>query len=862
MKLSQLARCEALVLGSGIEAMVCALTQAARGRQTMLITASTCLYAEHDQTGDLRLPDLPPAWMRLLYPADVTDDRGLLHPDRLKRHGESLMASHGVSLLYACQVLAAQDHAATVAHKSGLYAVAYQEVFDCRELALDGADCFCLHVMEQGVMRQIEVHCASALDTPDDQAARYEAALDALPAGATPARGGVLASRRAGLALTEAAERGERRSHGERRQESWMDACPRVNPFYPDVADACVPVPATDACDVLVVGGGTAGAAAALYCARQGLRTRLIDMNHMLGGTATVGGVSTYWFGKRGGATAEIDRLVDDCYRRHGLPRRAGLWCQDDVFLPDLKAHVLLRACLEAGVEVRFDCIACGVQPMEAGRRGVYYAWRGAPVLTQADMVIDCTGDGDVCVLAGAAHTYGNSQDGMTYWGSLAQYTAPDAYRNNFSTMVHVGDPLDYTRFILQGRGLGGDLYDHGRYVATRETRHIHGMATITLEDILSMRPVGDPLYACYSNYDPKGRLTAEVCYFGLLPPNQEIFVPRGAVIPVDGQGKPLEGLLIGGKAISCTHDAFPGLRMQPDLQRQGLALSALAGCCVRQHVQAWQAEGAAEQILALGGDWQACPDVRPKPLSEVIAGLTGDEPWEWLDDAVTAVAQEPPAIAQIMMAPPEEAVPLLRERYAASEGALRLVLARLLLWHRADDGAQDVLAAIWAMLRQTEGLPRRRGSLNYGQLLPDHGLMPEMVYLLNSLSRAPGVDILPVMEEILSRLEAAERDWHDLRAGIYCYGECFAWIALRRRDATLVPLIRRVLRLSELQRDPEDALLRERFHMLRLALNHALYILGDDEGAQALRDYLSDDRRPLAYAADRLLQSKSSPGR
>src|SRR5690606_3488975 len=43
--------------------------------------------------------------------------------------------------------------------------------------------------------------------------------------------------------------------------------------------------------DVLVCGGGSAGAVAAIQAARAGTRTLLIEANGMLGGTTTVGGV-------------------------------------------------------------------------------------------------------------------------------------------------------------------------------------------------------------------------------------------------------------------------------------------------------------------------------------------------------------------------------------------------------------------------------------------------------------------------------------------------------------------------------------------------------------------------------------------
>ena len=45
-------------------------------------------------------------------------------------------------------------------------------------------------------------------------------------------------------------------------------------------------------CDVVVIGGGTAGVFAAISAAKNGVKTMLVEKNSTLGGTVTTGGVN------------------------------------------------------------------------------------------------------------------------------------------------------------------------------------------------------------------------------------------------------------------------------------------------------------------------------------------------------------------------------------------------------------------------------------------------------------------------------------------------------------------------------------------------------------------------------------------
>jgi hypothetical protein len=96
--------------------------------------------------------------------------------------------------------------------------------------------------------------------------------------------------------------------------------------------------------DVVVIGGGTSGAPAALGAARSGARTLVIEYLDELGGVGTAGLISKYWYGHRTGFTAEINKA---------------LGVKDD-WWPMQKSEWLRAELLKNGAEVWFGSFGCG----------------------------------------------------------------------------------------------------------------------------------------------------------------------------------------------------------------------------------------------------------------------------------------------------------------------------------------------------------------------------------------------------------------------------------------------------------------------------------------------------------------------
>jgi hypothetical protein len=67
----------------------------------------------------------------------------------------------------------------------------------------------------------------------------------------------------------------------------------------------------------------------------------------------------------------------------------------------------------DAGVRFLFHSLATGVIGDDRVR-GVVFETKSGPIVLEADVVIDCTGDGDIAAAAGAPYQVGRERDGLT----------------------------------------------------------------------------------------------------------------------------------------------------------------------------------------------------------------------------------------------------------------------------------------------------------------------------------------------------------------------------------------------------------------------------------------------------------------
>lgn len=407
--------------------------------------------------------------------------------------------------------------------------------------------------------------------------------------------------------------------------------------------------------DVVVVGAGPAGFSAAIWAARQGAHTVLIEQAGAPGGVATTG-LMSHWTGNTQGGFYEevLDRAGEPPATRKAIN-------------PERLTVAILDMLAEAGVDLRLYTFACAPVMEDKRITGVITESKTGRQAFLGSVIVDASGDGDIAAHAGAPFNKGRENDGrmqpMTLMFNVAGVDTeriphlPGAFED--VTMVPAGNLQEIAREVLPAPAGHVLLYrsplpgvitvnmtnvidvdgtiaedltraesvcrhqmqeieiflqtyipgfetcyiiSSASQIGVRETRHFIGEYTLTAEDIAAARVFDDWVVTrAHFNFDIHNLDGAGLDKNGA---QKHFSQPRGytipyrCLLPMD-----IDGLLLAGRNISGTHKAHSNFRVMPICVNIGQAAGIAAALAARTGIDPRQVSARdVQQVLTENG--------------------------------------------------------------------------------------------------------------------------------------------------------------------------------------------------------------------------------------------------------------------
>ncbi len=594
----------------------------------------------------------------------------------------------------------------------------------------------------------------------------------------------------------------------------------------PTVAQTARALPVFGKYDVVVVGGGTGGAPAGIGAARAGAKTLVVEYLHCLGGVGTTGAISKYYWGNRVGFTATIEG--------------------GHAWVIEQKQEWFRQELLKAGADIWFGTIGCGAFVEDGKVVGVVVVTPQGRGIVLADVVIDSTGNSDIAAAAGSDCLYTDETEFGMQGTGLPPRMLGATYTNTDFTITDETDVVDMWHLFVFAKDKYDQAFDQGQLIDTRERRRIVGDYTMTVLDQMNRRTYPDTITQAYSNFDTHGFTIHP--FFMLNHPEHggiRVNIPYRCLLP-----KGLRGILVTGLGISVHRDAVPLVRMQPDIHNQGYAAGTAAAMAVRQKVEPRQIDfrKLQEHLIEIGNLHESVltdEDSYPLPVEKVV-------------EAVGTVKDGFKGCA-VILTQPEQALPLLREAYAAAEGKDKLTYARLLCTMGDATSLETVLAEIEKISEWDKGW-NYQGMGQFGRA------MSPLDELIVAAGRTGDRRAVPVILEKAEMLTPSHDFSHHRAVGL-----ALELIGHPTAAQPLAELLGQPGISGYVHRTIEDARLQDggkasgtnavgtrRNSLRELMLARALYRCGDYNGVgeKTLRAYVEDLRGHLSRHADAILRS------
>jgi ribulose 1,5-bisphosphate synthetase/thiazole synthase len=390
--------------------------------------------------------------------------------------------------------------------------------------------------------------------------------------------------------------------------------------------------------DVAVVGGGSAGIAAAVSAAREGARTLLIERNGFLGGVMTatsLGGICGLYTLIDAEPVQMVYGFAEEVRQRlvaRGATKGPLPWLKTASLPYDL--YSMKQVCddlaHEPGLRTLLHARVTDVMPSDGQVRTLIIRTRADECAVNARVVIDASGDAEVCALAGAPFEYDRAtlqfptamfrmggvdsavarQSGREHIRQRLEQAVADGLHLPRTTggiysvrdgIVHLNitrvasadgstpdifDPIALTEAEFEGRRQATryleafrryvpgyqDAYilDSGSELGIRESRRIVGEQVVSDEDVTEERKFSDAIAKnCWPIEDHNADRSTRWVW---LSPGGYSHIPYGALVP-----RAIDNVLVAGRCLSSSHDAQAALRVTANCFSMGQAAGVAA---------------------------------------------------------------------------------------------------------------------------------------------------------------------------------------------------------------------------------------------------------------------------------------------
>jgi hypothetical protein len=307
----------------------------------------------------------------------------------------------------------------------------------------------------------------------------------------------------------------------------------------------------------------------------------------MSGGSATAGGVSSYYFGIPGGLFEEVDKvekkLREDNFLNLGL------------FNPDSKGFVLEQETLKSGGEIMYESTIAGIYLNNTGDEvcGVKVLNNGNVINVECKILIDATAEGEAAAAAGAEFSMGRKIDKQPQpFSSVRIFINKEQKRLGMANFdagyVRPDNAEDMTKSILTSNSFHIPESSETRLdnlwfsivPGLRESRLLKCDKTLTLNDFFAKKPEENIIAWCYSNFDSHTqdwafedeKIKDWIVAGSLWGYNLVFPLPLEATL-VTG----FKNIIATGRCLSVDHDMACALRMQRGMQKLGEAAGIVA---------------------------------------------------------------------------------------------------------------------------------------------------------------------------------------------------------------------------------------------------------------------------------------------